>query len=69
MIITIKTKEEGERQKPIVTIDTKTCHYPYAIADALELALKLDGYDESTIKQVFNRQYDLTPEECMKNGK
>jgi hypothetical protein len=22
--------ENGESQKPIVTIDTKTCHYPYA---------------------------------------
>jgi hypothetical protein len=26
--------------------------------EALELALRLDGYDESTIKQVFNRQND-----------
>ena len=58
MIITVKM-EDGERQKPIVTIDTKTCHYPYAIMEALELALRLDGYDESTIKQVFNRQTDV----------
>lgn len=57
MIITVKMKD-GERQKPIVTIDTETCHYPYAIMEALELALRLDGYDESTIKQVFNRQND-----------
>jgi hypothetical protein len=27
--------------------------------EALELALRLDGYDESTIKQVFNRQTDV----------
>ena len=57
MIITVKMKD-GERQKPIVTIDTETCHYPYAIMEALELSLRLDGYDESTIKQVFNRQND-----------
>jgi hypothetical protein len=58
MIITVKM-EDGERQKPNVTIDTKTCSYPYAIIEALELALRLDGYDESTIKQVFNRQTDM----------
>ncbi len=57
MIITVKRKD-GERQTPIVTIDTKTCLYPYAIMEALELALRLDGYDESTIKQVFNRCND-----------
>lgn len=58
MIITVKM-EDGERQKPIVTIDTKTCLYPYAIMEALQLALRLDGYDESTIKQVFNQQTDV----------
>ena len=58
MIITVKMKD-GERQKPIVTIDTETCHYPYAITEALQLALRLDGYDESTIKAVFNQQNDV----------
>ena len=57
MIITVKMKD-GERQKPIVAIDTETCHYPYAIAEALQLALQLDGYGESTIKEVFNQQND-----------
>ena len=52
MIITVK-REDG-----LYYIDTKTCLYPYAIMEALELALRLDGYDESTIKQVFNRQND-----------
>lgn len=41
-----------------VFFDTETCHYPYAIAEALQLALRLDGYDESTIKAVFNQQSD-----------
>jgi hypothetical protein len=54
MIITIKGKD-GERQTPTVTIDTKTCHYPYSIREAIQLALKLDGYDESTIMEVFNK--------------
>jgi len=35
------------------TIDTKDCHYPYAVRDAIELALELDGYTEETIKEVF----------------
>ena len=55
MIITVKNKD-GERQKPIVTIDTETCHYPYAIREAIELALELDGYTKETIDEVFGRQ-------------
>lgn len=55
MIITVKMKD-GERQKPIVTIDTETCHYPYAIREAIELALELDGYTKETIDEVFGRQ-------------
>jgi len=58
MIITIKRKD-GDKQTPTVTIDTKTCYHPYAIREALELSLKLDGYDESTIKQVFNLHDDI----------
>lgn len=54
MIITVKMKD-GERQKPIVTIDTETCHYPYAIREAIELALELDGYTKETIGEVFGR--------------
>ena len=52
----IVERNQDERQTPIVTIDLKTCYYPYAIRNALELALELDGYDASTIKEVFNRQ-------------
>ena len=54
MIITVKNKD-GERQKPIVTIDTETCHYHYAIREAIELALELDGYTKETIDEVFGR--------------
>ena len=46
-------RNQSERQTPIVTIDTKTCYYPYAIRNALKLALEIDGYSEETINEVF----------------
>ena len=49
---------KNERQSPIVQLDLSTCHYPYAIREALELALELDGYDKSTIDDVFGRSVD-----------
>lgn len=58
----IVKNNSSERQSPEVTIDTSTCHYPYAIREALQLALELDGYDEKTIKDVFNRQEDVKTE-------
>ena len=61
MKIIVKRKND-ERHSPIVTIDTKTCHYPYAIRDALELALELDGYDKGTINEVFGRYQDTCVE-------
>ena len=51
-------RNHDEHQTPVVTIDLKTCYYPYAIRNALELALELDGYDASTIKEVFNQMPD-----------
>ncbi len=54
MKITINRNQE-DRQSAAVEIDTSTCHYPYAIREAIELALKLDGYTESVINEVFNR--------------
>lgn len=32
-------RNNDEQQLPIVTIDTKNCHYPYAIRNAIQLAL------------------------------
>lgn len=61
MIITIdrnKNVGEGEREYPIITIDTRTCHYPYAIREALEQALLLDGYTQNAINEVLNRTAD-----------
>lgn len=49
-------RSNEERQSAITTIDTKTCHYPYSIREAIELALKLDGHPEEAIDEIFNRQ-------------
>ena len=57
-------RSNEERQYPITTIDTKTCHYTYAIREALELALKLDGCTEQTIDEVFGR----LKVECKREG-
>ena len=54
----IVERNQDERQTPVVTIDLKNCYYPYAIRNAIELALELDGYDASTIKEVFNQMPD-----------
>ena len=52
-------RNQSERQTPIVTIDTKTCHYPYAIRNAIELALEIDGYTKETINEVFGIMSDV----------
>jgi len=52
-------RSNSESQSPIVTIDTKTCHYPYAIRNAIELALELDGHDKNTINEVFGIMPDV----------
>ena len=54
----------GERQAAVLTIDTETCQYPNAIRDALELALKHDGYPEEIINEVFNLQPVRMPAPC-----
>lgn len=48
-------RNEGlvEGQHPIVTLDLTPCHYPYAIKKAIRTALELEGFDESTINEVF----------------
>tara|TARA_R110000782_G_scaffold245344_2_gene332064 strand:- start:328 stop:525 length:198 start_codon:yes stop_codon:yes gene_type:complete len=58
-------RECDESQTPIVTIDTKTCHYPYAVRNAIELALELDGYSKETIREVFGVMPDF---ECKRES-
>ena len=49
---------QNDRQSPEIIIDTKTCHYPYAIREAIELALSLDGYGAETINEVLGDMRD-----------
>ena len=56
MKIIIDRNTPDSRQSAVVEIDMKYCHYPYAIRESIELALKLDGYSEETIDEVFCRQ-------------
>jgi len=56
MKIIIDRNTPDSRQSAVVEIDMKHCYYPYAIRESIELALKLDGYSEDTIDEVFCRQ-------------
>lgn len=51
--------KKGESQSPKIIINTEGCNYPYAIINALKLALELDGYTEQTINEVFGRNMDV----------
>ena len=51
-------RNQSERQTAIVTIDTRTCNYPYAIREAIELALEIDGYSKEAINEVFGLMPD-----------
>lgn len=62
MKIIIDRNTPDSRQSSIVTIDTKHCYYPYAIKEAIELALTLDGYSKETISKVFNNYNDVCKE-------
>ena len=48
-------ENQSETETPIVTVDLKTCHYPYAIRNAIKLALKVYGYEDDLINEVFNQ--------------
>jgi hypothetical protein len=64
MKIIINRNSLSERQSAIVTVDTKHCHYPYAIRESIELAMELDGYTKETIDEVFGRRMAET---CVKS--
>ena len=57
MKIIIDRNSPNSRQFAIVEIDTKECSYPYAIRDAITLALDLDGFSKETIDEVFYRMH------------
>ena len=55
MKIVVKKNE----QQPEITIDLKDVHYPYAIRNAILLALEIDGFSEDSIAEVFNQMPDV----------
>jgi len=55
MRILVKKNEH----QPEVTIDLKDVHYPYAIRDAIQLALEIDGFTKETIEEVFNQMPEV----------
>jgi hypothetical protein len=63
MKIKIDRNSEEGREYPIITIDTKKCIYPYAIREALIIAMELDGYGKGDIEAVFNTGRDLAAKE------
>lgn len=63
MRIIIDNRDFDSTQRPLVTIDTHTCTYPYAIRNAIKLALELDGYIEKTINEVLGVTQDVCCEE------
>ena len=58
MKIIIDNTDFDNNQRPLVTIDTHTCTYPYAIRDAIKLSLELDGYSLETINEVLGVTQD-----------
>lgn len=54
MLITIEKQDRAT-----VTIDTKSCAYLGAVRKAIELALELDGYGESSVDEIFGRMPEV----------
>ena len=56
--MTLKIIVRRNEQTPEITIDLKDVHHPYAIRDAIKLALEIEGFTEQTISEVFNQMPD-----------
>jgi ethanolamine utilization protein EutQ (cupin superfamily) len=61
MKIIVKRNE----QQPKITLDLKDVHYPYAIRDAIQVALEIDGFTKETIAEIFNQMPDAKAEESV----
>jgi hypothetical protein len=59
-------RNKRESQGANVTIDTEGLIYPYAIREALELALELDGHGKKAIAEVFGQMPDALCESAPK---
>lgn len=64
MKIIVDKNTPDSRQFATVEIDTKHCYYPYAIRDAIQLALELDGFSKETINEVFYQMPDAKLEQA-----
>ncbi len=60
MKIIIDQNHPTGTQSAIVTIDTSTCFYPYAIKKAIKLALELDGVTQEAINEIFGKPSEKT---------
>lgn len=58
MIIKVIRERAGNE----ITIDTAKCQYPWALREAIELALSLDGYSQDMINEVFGIMPDVVEE-------
>ena len=59
MKIIVKQNE----QQPEITIDLTGVHHPFAIRDAIGLALEIDGYTKEAIREVFGIMPDCVAEQ------
>jgi hypothetical protein len=55
----LKIVVRRNEREPKITIDLKGVHYPYAIRDAIKLALEIEGFTEQKILEVFNQMPDV----------
>ena len=62
MKIIVKQNE----QQPEITIDFTGIYRPFAIRDAIGLALEIDGYTKETIREVFGLMPDCVAEQVDK---
>lgn len=55
----MKIEIYNKRQETTYTVEVVNARYPWQLRDAFSKAMELDGYDQSTIDEVFNMQRDL----------
>ena len=51
----------NDPKSPIITIDATPCTDLYSLSKTIELALKLEGYDEKAIDTIFGRESVVPP--------
>lgn len=58
----MKILVQRNEQQPEVTIDLKGVRFAYAIRNAIQLALEIDGFTKETIDEVLGRYEDCNTE-------